>query len=113
MPLLCGPLNSRFTFTGTPCPHLDLALHSNAKNLVEALIDYEQHFKVTIKPMLEPLDDNPANTGKYFKYWADDSETWSAVDIHILRADEEICPKQDLLFQLHPSDIVEIGQLIC
>ncbi len=113
MPLLCGPLNSRFTFTGSLCPHLDLAIQSNAQTLGEALSDYERHFKIKIKPMLEPLDGDPANAGKYFQFWGDGAANWTAVDIHILRGTEEICPKQDLSFALHPTDVVDIGELIC
>jgi len=41
MPLLFGPKNSRYTYTGSLCPHNDLAFESKAKTLSEAISDYE------------------------------------------------------------------------
>lgn len=56
----------------------------------------------------------PADPPKYFKYFQQaDCGDYVLVDIHIERDGVEICPKQDLSFPLHASDIVEAGVLIC
>jgi len=111
MPLLCGPKNSRYSYTGTPCPHTDLALASTALTLGQALRDYELHFCVTVRPCDEPLPGDPEL--KYFRVTEEDgSESW-LVDVHVFREGLEICPKQDLGFALQPSDLVELGSLIC
>lgn len=114
MPLLCGPLNSRFTFTGNPCPHLDLAIQCDSKTLGEALKFYEQHFKAVIRPLQEPLDGKEENCGKYFSFCESSTpDVWQAVDVHVFRNGAELCPKQDLSFHLENTDVVEIGELIC
>lgn len=113
MPFLCGPKNSRYTYTGTSCPHLDLALRSNAQFLGQAIREYEARFHVKVTPMLEPFDGNPENSGKYFDFKDMDTGESLPVDIHIFRDNDEICPKQDLLFALTPDDIVELGELVC
>jgi hypothetical protein len=113
MPLLCGPLNSRFTYTGSPCPHLDLALPSAAKTLGEAIAHYANHFAVEISAMTTPLDGKPENLGKFFECRQPATGMYWVLDIHVLRGNEELCPKQDLLFGLHAQDIVELGALVC
>jgi hypothetical protein len=111
MPLIFGPKNSRYTYTGTPCPHNDLALPSNAKTLHEAIQEYEKHFNVAIRPCLDPLPGQ--SEVKYFILTDLESEIIWYVDIHVLRGNEEICPKQNLAFELETEDLVEMGALIC
>lgn len=113
MPFLCGPKNSRYTYTGTLCPHLDLALRSNAQTLDDAIRDYEAHFNVQVAPMLDPLDGNSENLGKYFEFTDLSSGARQPVDIHIIRSNDEICPRQDLSFALLVDDVVELGEIIC
>lgn len=111
MPLIFGPKNSRYAYTGSPCPHNDLAYPSQAKTLDEALRDYEGRFNVELKPCLEPL---PGESDvKYFALTDRETGIWHYVDIHVFRGETEICPKQDLSFILWPDDLVEIGELIC
>lgn len=113
MPFLCGPKNSRYTYTGTLCPHLDLALESSARTLGAAIQEYEAHFNVKITRMIKPLGGLPENSGKFFEFKDLSNGEWVAVDIHIFRGHAEICPKQDLTFLLLADDIVEFGELIC
>ena len=113
MPFICGPRNSRYTYTGTQCPHLDLALRSNARTLDDAVREYEAHFNVRVAPMVEPFDGNPKNFGKYFEFSDLSSGIRQPVDIHIIRGNDEICPKQDLSFALLVDDVVELGELVC
>ncbi|WP_153065957.1 hypothetical protein [Xanthomonas campestris] len=88
-------------------------MRSGACSLGDTISEYEVHFNVKIAPMLEPFDGNPDNYGKYFKFLELDTGHWQAVDIHIIRDGQEICPKQDLSFSLEPQDVVELGELIC
>lgn len=111
MPLLFGPKNSRYTDTGSTCPHNDLALHTEAKTLGEAIRDYENAFDVVVTPCLEPLPGQAEV--KYFTVIDRDTEIMNVVDIHIFRGESEICPKQDTSFILHTDDLVEMGELIC
>jgi hypothetical protein len=111
MPLLSGPKNSRYTYTGTPCPHQDLALKSNARTLGEAIQDYEKHFNVTIKACVVPLPGQ--SEVKYFVITDIETEVIHYVDIHVFRGEVEICPKQDTAFLLEPDDLVEMGELVC
>lgn len=111
MPFLCGPKNSRYAYTGTLCPHLDLALRSNAHTLAEAIFDYEQHFDVRVTPMLESFDGNSENFGKYFKFTDLINNNWQPVDIHVIRDNGQIFPKQDLSFSLHEDDVLEFVEL--
>jgi hypothetical protein len=114
MPLLCGPCNSRFTYTGSKCPHLGLAIQSDARTVAEALEHYERHFSVKIAPMVDPLHGLEENRGKYFQFWQTlDSDEWRAVDVHIIREGLSICTKHELHLQPRSEDIVEIGELIC
>jgi hypothetical protein len=111
MPLIFGPRNSRYAYTGSLCPHNDLALESNAITLGEAIADYEKKFDVRIKACIEPL---PGTTEvKYFLMTDIDSTLLHYVDIHVLRGESEICPKQNILFALEPNDLVEMGELVC
>jgi hypothetical protein len=49
----------------------------------------------------------------YFRVAEEDgSDSW-LVDVHVFRDGLEICPKHDLGFALQPSDLVELGSLIC
>jgi hypothetical protein len=111
MPLLFGPLNSRYTYTGSLCPHNDLAYESKALTLGDALRDYEVKFNVSISPCTAPL---PGETEvKYFLFKENFSDCFSYVDIHVFRGELEICPKYDMSFNLESTDLVEMGQLIC
>lgn len=111
MPLLFGPMNSRYTYTGTPCPHNDLALKSDATILWGAMRDYEEHFNVKIRPCVEPMEGQ--SEVKYFELIGVETGVLHYVDIHVLRATEEICPGQDTFFKLEPNDLVEMGALVC
>jgi hypothetical protein len=111
MPLLFGPKNSRYAYTGKPCPHNDLALESNAVDLGEAIREYELQFDVTVRPCAEPL---PGETQvKYFSFEENGTGTSTYVDIHVFRDGVEICPLHDMLFKLLSTDLVEMGELIC
>jgi hypothetical protein len=84
--------------------------------LREALAEYERHFKVHIWPHDGAYPAIPFFAGgepRYFYYRSADSTDISLVDIHVTRNEEVICPKQDLEFELLPSDFVDIGELIC
>lgn len=109
---LCGPKNARYTYTGSPVPHLDLAYHCEAHTLAEALSIYESVFNARVTPMQEPLLGLSANIGKYFDYLDLDSGVKTAVDIYVVRQGRDICPKQNLSFELQFADIVDIGPLI-
>ena len=111
MPLLFGPKNSRYTYTGTPCPHNDLALKSDAKTLGDAIQHYETYFNVRVRPCLEPLPGQ--REVKYFVVTDVRSEVIWYVDIHVFRHKEEICPKQNVTFRLEVDDLVEMGELVC
>jgi hypothetical protein len=111
MPLLFGPKNSRYTYTGTPCPHNDLALKSDATTLGEAIRDYEERFNVSIRACVEPLAGE--SKVKYFVFTDLESQVTQYVDIHVFRGELELCPKQDSTFMLESDDLVEMGELIC
>lgn len=85
-----------------------------ARFLGEALDGYSAMFGVSFslyegEPGPDPW---PHGGPKYFHYRkaADDQ---LLVDIHILRDGEEICPKQNLDFELQAGDIIQIGVLVC
>jgi len=107
-----GPKNSRYAYTGTPCPHTDLAFVSNAETLGDAIQSYEQRFDVTIMPNVS-LPGVSDDGGKYFMHTDNSTAVSVLVDIHIFRGTEEICPKQDMSFKLLQDDMVELGDLIC
>jgi len=112
MPIIFGPNNSRYSYTGSPCPHTDLAFESSAKTLSEALKAYEDHFDVSVVPCVTPID--PSDTEvKYFVFTNNKTSISKYVDIHVFRGNEEICPKQNLGFELLGEDMVEMGELIC
>ena len=111
MPLLFGPKNSRYAYTGSACPHNDLALPSDATTLGEAIREYELAFNVLVAPCLEPLPGE--SEVKYFTVTERETKTQYIVDIHVFRGESEICPRQDTSFVLNDGDLVELGELIC
>ncbi len=113
MPRLCGPMNSRFTYTGSRCPHLDLAVHSAATTLDAAIRDYETRFGAQITKHQDTLTVDEEAAAKYFAYLDLETRQIQLVDIHVFREGREICPKHDLQFPLEPDDVVEFGELIC
>lgn len=113
MPLICGPKNSRYTFTGSPCPHLDLAIEVVAGNLDDALRAYESHFHVAISPFIGTHGCLEAGEPRYFEFTDVESDRMQLVDIHVHRNGIDLCPKQNLAFALLSGDLVEIGELIC
>ncbi|KMW44486.1 hypothetical protein PQH03_15920 [Ralstonia insidiosa] len=113
MPLVFGPKNSRYTYTGSPCPHSDLAFHSDAETLNAALREYEAHFGVTIVPHVDAKDAIEKFGEKYFLHTDNASGVSQLVDIHVIRGGEELCIKQDVSFALKATDLVEMGDLIC
>ncbi len=113
MPLLCGPKNSRFTFTGSRCPHLDLAVESAAKTLDEALRDYERRFNVRVTPCQAPKARDADGSLRYFDFLDLNTKSLQWVDVHVIRDGVALCAKQDLMFALQPDDIVELGELLC
>lgn len=50
---------------------------------------------------------------RYFEFCDPPQEPGFAVDIHIIRGAEEICPRQDLDFPLQPGDRIDMGLLVC
>jgi hypothetical protein len=52
---------------------------------------------------------------KWFRVYSSSgaSSEYRLVDIHILRDDQEICPKQDLSYALLSNDIVRIAGVTC
>ncbi|CAM2143919.1 protein of unknown function [Pararobbsia alpina] len=113
MVLLCGPKNSRYTYTGSRCPHTDLALESDALTLGDAIAQYERHFGVRISIHIDAEDAEEKFGDKYFRYIDEAGDEDILVDIHVFRGDEELCPKQNLDFALEDADIVELGPLLC
>lgn len=113
MPLLCGPKNSRYTYTGSVCPHTDLALRVDAMTLGDALVQYERCFDVRISAHVDAGDAEEKHGDKYFRYVDEASGDNMLVDIHVFRGDAELCPKQNLDFPLEMADIVELGPLLC
>ena len=56
----------------------------------------------------------PHDPPKFFRYYKTrGSPNYVLVDIHIEREGASTCPKQDLSFPLHSTDVVEAGVLIC
>jgi hypothetical protein len=55
----------------------------------------------------------PEDGEKYFRLTELATGAQVIVDVHIMRHDIEICPKQDMTFALEPDDIVEAGILVC
>lgn len=113
MPLVCGPKNSRYAYTGSKCPHTDLALEVTALTLAEALATYEKHFKVSVSPAPADHPDLIGQEAKYFVHTDRETGLAQLVDIHVLRDGKEVCAKQNMDFALLPQDIVELGELAC
>ena len=113
MPLVCGPKNSRMTYTGTPCPHTDLAFHTEHLSLLAAIKEYEKVFNVLIIRHVDEADSEVKYGDKYFKHIDNDTGYSQLVDLHIIREADVICPKQNLDVQLQSNDIIELGELIC
>jgi hypothetical protein len=112
MPTIFGPVNSRYAYTGSPCPHNDLAFESTAETLGEALKAYQIHFDVSVYPCTTPID--PCDTElKYFVFTDNKTSISTYVDIHVHRGNLEICTKQNLDFKLLSNDMVELGEPIC
>lgn len=91
------------------------AVETPAPTLGAALKAYEKEFAVSIEPYdgsLPTVPFHPDEPPKYFFY--DDNRTGPRlVDVHIQRGSHDICPKQDLQFQLLKGDIIHIGALVC
>ena len=113
MPLICSPKNSRMTFTGTKCPHTDLAFKTAKLHLASAIREYEKALNVTVAAHVDAPDAEVKFGSKYFIHTDNSSGESTLVDLHIIRGEEEICPKQDLDLYLLDSDIVEMGPLVC
>jgi len=96
-------------------PHDEPPFLVDAQTLGDALSAYEERFSVDIKPYDGSIDHFPLEAGtppKYFFYVQADGDQF-VVDIHVTRGNEELCPKQDLVFALLADDLIEIGGLIC
>ena len=108
MPVIFGPLNSRFAFTGTPCPHDDLAFETSDRTLHDALRSYEAKFNVVIVPGSLPLADSPDL--KCF-FVGEDTRPGSAVEVVVTRGSTDYRPGHDTAFELEASDVVELQEL--
>ena len=89
---------------------------TKAKTLGEAILAYEQAFSVTIIPYDGSWPEIPFAAGeepKYFVIHGNDSDEITLVDIHIIRDEDTLCPKQSLDYPLEPNDILEFGALVC
>lgn len=119
MPKLYGPswprrVDRRAT-RGPYEPHDEPPLVSPARTLGEALQDYGRQMQVVITPYdgsnpAVPL--GPGEAPKYFVYRLCDG-SFRLVDVHVQRAGEWVCPKQNLAFEVSDADEIEIGELIC
>ena len=90
-------------------------LLADAATLNEAIRAYENEHSVSIEPYdgsLEAIPFSESEEPKYFFYRRSASE-WPVVDIHIFRSGQEICPKQNLSFELFDGATVVIGELVC
>lgn len=88
---------------------------ANATTLSEAIQAYENEYAVSIVPYDGSLQAIPFTEGeerKYFFYIRSATER-QLVDIHVVRDAQEICPKQNLSFELLDGDTIRIGELIC
>jgi hypothetical protein len=86
-----------------------------AETLGSAIAAYSREYRVEIRPYdgSDPqIPFSPGELPKYFFYEKADGGTW-LVDIHIMRATESICPRQDLSVRLQTGDEVHIGELAC
>ena len=85
-------------------------------NLGNALEQYATRFSLIIQPYdglndQVPLPENEES--KYFYYQDKKTAHGKIVDIHIQRNGTEICPKQNLKFQLEAGDVIIIGLMAC
>ncbi|MFG6431683.1 hypothetical protein ACG00Y_17315 [Roseateles sp. LYH14W] len=90
-----------------------MAVATDATTLGAALRDYEARFHARIVQCQDPRIAGAEAANKYFEYLDLKSGSMQLVDVHVLRGDQEICPKRDLAFALEPDDLVDIGELIC
>lgn len=108
MPLIFGPLNSRYAYTGSPCPHSDLAFEISDLTLRDALRSYEAKFDVMIVPGNLPLADSPGlkcfHVGKA-------EGLRLAVEVVVTRGSAHFRPGHDAAFVLEAADIVELQEL--
>lgn len=103
----------------TPIQKVDF-IEVDAKTLGEALDAYCEQASVTIVPYDGRFDNQHEekvthpNVAKYFMYDDGGRRFGKLVtDIHIRRGDEDICPKQSLLFPLVDGDYVHFGFYGC
>ena len=108
MPLLFGPLNPRFAYTGTPCPHADLAFEVPDRTLHDALRSYETRFDVTIVPGALPL---AGSSGLKCFFVGRTENPGRAVEVVVTRGLTDYRPGHDTAFELEASDIVELVEL--
>lgn len=109
MPLIFGPLNSRYTYTGSPCPHSDLAFEISDGTLGDALRSYEIRFSVLIVPGTLPLAGSPG-LKCFFVGKAEALE--GVVEVVVSRGSTDFRPGHDTAFELEASDIVELQELL-
>ena len=94
--------------------HVRAPFMVQADTLGLALKVYTRYFKSTLAPYDGPLPkgwNEKNNQRKYFLHTASDYKT-QILDIHIMRGEDEICPKQDLDFALQYGDIVHVGVIL-
>ena len=108
MPLIFGPLNSRYAYTGSPCPHNDLAFEISERTLRDALRSYEVRFEVVIVPGRLPLAGSP-DLECFFVGKAE--ALGRAVEVVVSRGSTGFRPGHNTAFELEASDIVELQEL--
>ena len=90
-------------------------LETDAATLGEALQKYEAAFGCVFAPYdgsSPGVPFEPGGTPRYFFRTTREGRK-ELVDIHIERAGEDLCPKQDLSFSLMDGDVIRYGPLIC
>lgn len=104
-----SPDGNEFTpVEGTP-------LFANVATFGDAIRAYEKENTVSIEPYdgsFEAIPFKEDEEPKYFFYRKSPSDL-QLVDIHVFRNGQEICPKQDLTFELLDGDTIQIGELVC
>ena len=105
MALVCGPKNSRYTYTGSRSPHTDLAIEVDAATVRDAVAAYEAKFHCNIAPA-------PDYGRLYFLHTDVSTGSYVMVAIHVVRANETIDVKQNLEIALQANDIVDIVQVV-
>jgi hypothetical protein len=92
---------------------------TDAKTLKEALDSYCSYFNSKYRLYNGDIEELPIKKGeeKYFYYASNNPKSKIIdevlVDIHVIRESEEICPKQNLDFELVSGDLITIGMLAC